>query len=161
MSYEGEVLDACGVVNVDFSKTSVVAVSGDGPNVCGHLLLYADSRGGFYFQVAGLKDYPRYLDLGGYGRYLKESGKVELIRRPVDIPDPNGALLKLEELMSKSWTWWVLPHNCVAFCEDVITAGGGTWGSYSNCPAIATDAYLQNAYDWLVNGIYGIYGVPR
>ncbi|MBB5444783.1 MULTISPECIES: hypothetical protein [unclassified Paraburkholderia] len=133
------------MVNVDFSETSVVAVSGDGPNVCGHLLLYADSRGGFYFQVAG----------------LKESGKVELIRRPVDIPDPNGALLKLEELMSKSWTWWVLPHNCVAFCEDMITAGGRTWGSYSNCPAIATDAYLQNAYDWLVNGIYGIYGVPR
>lgn len=161
MAYEGEILDACGIVNIDFSTTSVVAVSGSGPNLCGHLILYVGSRGGTYFHVAGLRDYPRYMDSGGYAQYLRENDKSELIRRPVSIPRPNDALLGLEDLMSKPWTWWVLPHNCVAFCEDVITAGGGEWGSYSNCPAVATDAYLQGAYSWLVNGIYQTYGVPR
>lgn len=161
MAYAGEVLDACGLVEMDFSSTSVVAVSGSGPNFCGHLLLHVGSRGGTYFHVAGLRDCPRYMTPEGYRRYLREEGKTELIRRRVSVPRPDDAVFKLEELTSKPWTWWVLPHNCVTFCEEVITAGGGEWGSYSNCPAIATDAYLDGVARWLVNGVYDTYGVPR
>lgn len=41
MSYSGEILDQCGLIQIDCSQVAVVAVSGDGPNICGHLLLYA------------------------------------------------------------------------------------------------------------------------
>ncbi len=72
MSYEGELLNACGVIDLDFSRTYVVAVSGSGPNVCGHLLLHVDSHVGYYFHVAtgdqlgGVRGYPRpNLDISG------------------------------------------------------------------------------------------------
>jgi hypothetical protein len=35
MAYEGDILNACGLIQIDFSETYVVAVSGDGPNICG------------------------------------------------------------------------------------------------------------------------------
>jgi hypothetical protein len=33
MAYEGEILNQCGLIQLDFSATCIVAVSGDGPNV--------------------------------------------------------------------------------------------------------------------------------
>ncbi|MER2602124.1 MAG: hypothetical protein ABTR27_07185 [Candidatus Competibacter phosphatis] len=166
MAYHGEILDQCGLIEIDCSLIAVVAVSGDGPNVCGHLLLHTGpSRGGYYFHVAELRGYPRYMSESGYQRYLRESGKTELRRRYLSLPDPQGALLYLEELMAKQWTWLVLPNNCVAFVEEVIKAGGGTWSSYSNCPAVATQDTLkqriQGFLGQLENEIYRLYGVPR
>lgn len=162
MAYTGEVLSACGVIDIDFANTYVVAVSGDGVNVCGHLLLYAKP---YYFHVAELRGYPRYMSGSGYTRYLKESGKTELQRRKVPLPNPQGALLYLEGLMSETWTWMVLPNNCVAFVEEVIKAGGGSWGSYSNCPALATaptvSERIQSFYQWMQVGIYNAYGIPQ
>ncbi len=131
MSYEGELLNACGVIDLDFSRTYVVAVSGSGPNV----------------------------------RYLKEAGKTELRRLRVDLPKPNDAFLYLERLMSERWNWAVLPNNCVAFAEEIIKEGGGTWASGSNCPTVATAATLshriQEFLARLEGEIYGLYGVPR
>lgn len=165
MAYAGEVLNSCGVIDIDFSQTRIVAVSGDGPNVCGHLLIYAAGRGGYYFHVAALRDYPRYMNDSGYRRYLTESGKTELRRRRIELPNPEGALLYLEGLLAEKWTWLVLPNNCVTFVEGLIQAGGGTWGSYSNCPGVAAAPTLperiQSFYNWMESGIYGIYGVPR
>jgi hypothetical protein len=162
MAYEGEILDQCGLIKLDFSSTYVVAVSGDGPNVCGHLLLYA---GGTYLQVAGVRTFPHYMSENGYKRYLKETGKRELRRRRIDIPKPDDAYLEIERQLAEKWTWGVLPHNCVSFCEAIITAGGGTWGSYSNCPAIATadnvEERVKSAYVWLNSGVEGLYGVPN
>jgi hypothetical protein len=68
MGYDGEVLDQCGLIDIDCSRVAVVAVSGDGPNVCGHLLLYTGrSRWGYYFHVAGeWKGHPRYMSETGY-----------------------------------------------------------------------------------------------
>jgi hypothetical protein len=163
VAYEGEIMDRCGAINIDFSTTYIVAVSGDGPNVCGHLLLYAVGKDSdVYFHVAGLKTFPHYMDSDGYRRYLRETGKRELVRRQVDIPYPDRAYLEVERQLSEKWTWLVLPHNCVAFCEDVISAGGGDWGSYSNCPAVATlDAQLQQIYTQLSSNIEDLYGVPH
>lgn len=174
MAYEGEILNACGVVNVDLARVSVVAVSGDGPNICGHLLLYTPNGGGYYFHVTGdpngsgagrLRGYPMYMTEAGYRQYLQDTGKRELRRRALDLPNPSGAYLYLEGLLSEKWTWAVLPHNCVAFVEDVIQAGGGDWGSYSNCPAIATSDSISERigrfYQWMESGVYGIYGVSR
>jgi hypothetical protein len=164
VSYSGEVLDQCGVVHADFSRVAVVAVSGDGPNVCGHLLIHAGSADGYYFHVADLRGYPKYMTEQGYRRYLRESGKSEIRRVPLSLPNPNGAYLYLERLMAEPWTWLVLPNNCVAFVEEIIRAGGGTWGSYSNCPAIATQQTIgqriNSFMSQLEREISGLYGVP-
>ena len=165
MSYSGEVLNACGLIDIDFTHTYVVAVSGDGPNVCGHLLLYAGNRGGYYFHVAELRGYPRYMDDAGYRRYLRESGKTELRRLSVSVPNPQGALNCLERLTAEKWTWLVIPNNCVSFVEEVLAAGGANWASASNCPALATAPTISSRIRSFLNrleaAIYGLYGVPR
>jgi hypothetical protein len=164
MAYTGEVLNACGVIEIDFSETFVVAVSGSGPNVCGHLLLFAQ-KCGYYFHVAEWYGYPHYMTEEGYQRYLKEEGKTELRRRKVALPKPNDALVYLEGLLSRPWKWFVVPNNCVSFAEEVIKAGGGNWSSITNCPAIATSdsisERLESFYQRLESGIYDLYGVPR
>jgi len=167
MAYEGEILNQCGLIEMDLTRVTVVAVSGDGPNVCGHLLLHAGSAsGGYYFHVAGgVHTYPRYMSEAGYRRYLREAGKRELRRVPVALSDAQGARLYLENLMANQWTWLVLPNNCVAFVEEVIAAGGGGWSSYSNCPAIATQETINQQIQRFLNQaeseIYRLYGVPR
>ena len=101
----------------------------------------------------------------GYTRYLNENGKSEIRRRVLSLPDPDAASMYLEELMANKWTWGVLPNNCVAFVEEVIAAGGGTWSSYSNCPAAATADSIETRanrfLNTLENEIYRLYGVPR
>jgi hypothetical protein len=174
MPYEGEILSECGLIQIDFSTASVVAVSGAGPNICGHLLLYAGNRGGYYFHVTGdpnagglkkMLGYPRYMSETGFRRYLRETGKIVLKRRKIELPDPDGAMSYIEGVLAEQWAWAVLPHNCVAFVENIIKAGGGDWGSYSNCPALATantvSDRLQSFYSWMESGIFNIYGVPR
>ena len=174
MAYEGEILNACGAINIDLSNAYIVAVSGDGPNICGHVLLYSTNGGGYYFHVTGdptakglskARGYPMYMNAAGYRRYLKETGKSELRRRSISLPNPDAALLYIESLLAEKWTWAVLPHNCVSFVEAIIAAGGGNWSSYSNCPALATtdsvSQRINSLYQWIESGIYGIYGVPR
>jgi hypothetical protein len=174
MPYEGEVLNACGIVHADLSEISVVAVSGDGPNLCGHLLLFSPKGGGYYFHVTGdpnasgmarMRGFPMYMTEPGYRRYLKETGKRELRRRLLKLPNPAGAFLYLERLLSEKWTWMVLPNNCVSFVEEVIAAGGGEWGSYSNCPALSTSDSIAERigyfYQWMESGAYRVYGVVR
>ncbi len=173
MAYDGEVLMACGIIQPDFTDTWVVAVSGDGPNVCGHLLIY-DAKGGYYFHAVGdpadtglgrLRGYPMWMDEPGYARYLASNGKRELRRRKISLPNPAGARNYIECGLSEMWTWAVLPHNCVAFVEEVIKAGGGSWGSYSNCPAIAVsdtvEERIERFYGWMESGVYELYGAPR
>ncbi|MBX7228367.1 MAG: hypothetical protein K1X48_02020 [Burkholderiaceae bacterium] len=167
MAYEGEILEQCGVIDIDFSETTVIAVSGDKPNVFGHLLIYAGkSRGGYYFHVAGgVHSYPHYMTEAGYRRYLRETKKKELRRLPVMLTNPQDALLYLENLLANKWLWLVVPNNCVAFVEEIIKAGGGTWASYSNLPTVATSdtisLRIQRLFSYLDAEIYKLYGVQR
>lgn len=166
MSYSGEILNQCGLINIDCSQVAVVAVSGDGPNICGHLLIHTGQRrGGFYFHVSEFHGYPRYMNESGYRRYLSEAGKTEIRRRSLSLPNPDNALVYLEGLMANKWTWLVVPNNCVAFVEKVIEAGGGTWSSFSNCPDIATQDTIADRMTGFLNQldaeIYRLYRVPR
>jgi len=172
MAYEGELLHAGGTLTIDLGRATVIAVSGSGPNFCGHLMLHAQSNmGGYYFHVAtgdqyaGIHGYPRYMNEDGFQRYLSENQKSVLRRVPMPIPDPAAARTKLESLMSERWTWGVLPNNCVSFVEEVIAAGGGTWASASNCPSVATAPTIINRISEFLNRldseIYRIYRVPR
>lgn len=125
MAYEGEELNFCPPNMFDFSNASAVVVSGDGPNVYGHMLLNTGGPGGVYFQIVDVLARPRYMTEDGYQRYLSETRKRELHRIPVFIPNPPASQLKLEQILSDSWAWGVVVHNCVTMVEDIIVAGGG------------------------------------
>ena len=143
MGYEGEILRMC-TSSFDFTDCSVIVVNGDQFNPCGHALLnVADAdgtAGGWYFQVAGLYDYPRYMDAWGYQRYLNENDKTELYRLSLSIPDPDGAIQTLEQLMGKKWVWGGIVHNCGTFVETVAEGGGGTAYPLINCPLMVPTA---------------------
>lgn len=132
--YNGEELHICYARQFDWNNTYVVIVSGARLNPCGHAILNVGGVGGNYFHIAAVRDFPRYMTEAGYRRYLKEEGKREIRRHPVTIRDPYAAQTKLDELLANKWSWFVLPHNCEAFVEDVVRAGGSKAGSYSNCP---------------------------
>lgn len=165
MAYDGETLNASGVLKIDCSRVSVVAVSGAGPNVCGHLMLGTGTPGNStYFHVAVVRGQPKYMSETGFKRYLKDNGKAEIRRRYLALPDPSAANRYLEGLMAGTWNWGVLPNNCVAFVEEVIAAGGGKWSSYSNCPSVAIqDSIATKAAMFLgqlESEIYRSYGAP-
>lgn len=130
--YMGEIMRQC-VQPFNFRQTFAVVVTGDFWNPCGHMLLNTGSRGGHYFQIAGYYKRPHYMREEGYQRYLKENNKRELSRTFIPIKDPDGANMKLQELLAKPWAWFVVPNNCVTFIEDVVQAGGADIGLYSNC----------------------------
>lgn len=136
MAYEGDALDSCGTVWFDFRNASAVVVSGVAINPCGHMLLNVGGRTGYYIHVAGVNVQPKYMNEAGYQRYLTDNSKRELSRTAVKLKYPTKAAAKLEQLLSKPWAWWVLPHNCAAFVEEVLQAGGSKAGLYSNCPAM-------------------------
>lgn len=125
MAYEGEELNYCPPTMFNFNNASAVIVSGDGPNKWGHLLLNTGGRAGNYFQIAGVRARPRYMDQNGYQRYLRETRKHELQWIPVFIPHPEASQLMLEQLLNASWTWGVVVHNCETLVEQIIMAGGG------------------------------------
>jgi hypothetical protein len=133
--YIGDIMYQCLVKPFDFKNAYAVVVSGASWNPCGHMLLNTGGQGGWYFHIAERKGNPRFMREAGYLRYLKEHQKRELRRTFISIPNPEAAHRKLEELLAKQWSWFVLPNNCASFVEDVVQAGGSTAGLYSNCPS--------------------------
>jgi hypothetical protein len=134
MAYDGEEIYACPPDYYFRFNVYVVVVSGGAWNPCGHAILYS-SYADRYFHVAGLYSRPRSMDARQHERYMRENGKHELRRYQVMLRNPAAAHRKLEELLSKPWGWWGVPHNCATFCEDVVRAGGSHAGLYSNCPS--------------------------
>lgn len=133
-AYSGDIMDQCLIKPFDFKNAYAVVVSGASWNPCGHMLLNTGGRGGWYFHVAERKGNPRFMRESTFFRYLQEHSKKEIRRRRLTIPNPDAAHKKLEELLAKQWTWFVLPNNCASFVEDVVKAGGGSAGLYFNCP---------------------------
>lgn len=126
MAYEGELLEMCPDHMFDFTNTNVVIVSGAKWNPWGHALLNTGGFTGNYFQVVGeVVARPRYMSEAGYRLYLKDNGKKELKRYRVHIPEPEKSQLKLEEILSDTWKWGVIIHNCETLVEEIIVAGGG------------------------------------
>lgn len=132
MAYDGDHITFCS--NFDFTRAHAVVVSGARWNPCGHMVLNTGGLGGWYFHVAEVRGRPKFMQESGYRRYLKENGKKEISRTFVKIPNPDGSNQRLEELLARQWTWFVLPNNCARFVEEVLQAGGTEAGLYSNCP---------------------------
>lgn len=135
-AYQGDLIKRCQQFN--FGDANAVVVSGSSWNPCGHMLLNTGGPNGYYFHIAEVKGRPRYMDHDGYKRYLEENDKRELSRTRVNIPEPSKCNRKLEELLRKTWNWYLLPNNCASFVEDVLQAGGTSAGLYSNCPSRET-----------------------
>ncbi len=168
MAFEGELLNQCSTLGLDFSSAKIVAVSGDGPNFCGHMLIaFGPVSGGFNtcFHVAGLYSRPRYMSEEGFQRYLKETGKQQLNTMFLNLPKPIGAQNYLCGLMAKKWIWGVIPNNCVAFVEEIVLAGGAEWSSRTNCPAVAVqptlNVQINNFLNEVNRSIYRLYGVEN
>jgi hypothetical protein len=148
-TYEGEPLRSTD--KFDFANTDVVIVSGDelvppwvAPlfgsnrfakegNYCGHMLLNPGGKGQWYLHVTRLYDYPLVMGESGFRGYLKAAKKLEMIRRHVMIPNPNGAKARLAELTKTRWLWLGTKHNCASFAEEVIRAGGSSL-RLNTCP---------------------------
>jgi hypothetical protein len=131
--YIGEIDTRCLPAELDFRRAFAVSVSGTPPNICGHMLLNVGGRGGSYCHVIEPRGYPRYMSEAGYLRFLASHRKRELRRAYVPLPHPERSMARLEQLLSQPWHWWVLPHNCVTFVENVLQAGGTSAGLYTNC----------------------------
>jgi hypothetical protein len=131
--YVGDIMYQCLLQPFDFRHAYAVVVTGAAWNPCGHMLL--NTGGGWYFHIAERKGNPRFMREAGYRRYVAEHGKKEIRRTFLHIRDPEGCHRKLEELLAKQWTWFVLPNNCASFVEDLVRAGGSNTGLYFNCPS--------------------------
>jgi hypothetical protein len=138
-------MNVCNAELFNFGDTYAVVVSGGGANahgteklnkfICGHLLLNVGGQGGRYFHVAGEGgNVIKHLDESGYQRFLKEAEKDEIRRLRVEVPDPDAAMRKLEELLSKKWNFSLMEHNCASFAEEVVAAGGGNLFVPLECP---------------------------
>jgi len=125
MAYEGEVLTICPAVMFDFSDTYIVIVSGAKLNPYGHMLLNTGGKSGNFFQVSDLYGFPRFMNGEQFQRYLDENNKFIVTVFSVDIPDPQKAEMKLEEILSRKWVWGIVFHNCEGLVEEIVVAGGG------------------------------------
>ncbi len=143
MSYEGEALNQCNTALFQRKTFALVVVSGARMNPCGHMLLNFGGRGGYYAHVSEVLGHPKYMDATGYARYLKENKKTELYREGLRIPKELDAIKKIEELLSKSWLWGGLVHNCADFIDQVVEAGGGSVFFPLNCPVLYTYTFKK------------------
>ncbi len=134
--FVGDDMLQCLAQPFDFKNTNLIVVSRAALNPCGHSLLNTGGQSGYYFHIAEIRGKPKFMREQGYRRYIRENGKPQLSRVEIKIQNPEGAHRKLEELLAKPWTWFVLPHNCASFIEDVVRAGGSNFGLYFNCPSI-------------------------
>jgi len=125
MSYEGELMTQCPVGMYNFSRAYAVLVSGARFNPYGHMLLNTGGRGGRYFHVSDLFGQPRTMTEKQFQDYLASNDKtiVSVIR--VTIPRPRDSQIKLEQILSSSWAWGAIMHNCETMVEDIVMAGGG------------------------------------
>jgi hypothetical protein len=124
MAYEGELMMSCPAQMFKFGRTYAVIVSGAKLNPYGHMLLNTGGPGGTYFQVSGAHDEPRIMNEQQFQRYLKENNKTIVTVSPIEIPEPEKAQLKLEELLSRKWRWLGVVHNCETMVEEIVMAGG-------------------------------------
>jgi hypothetical protein len=112
----------------------VVIVSGVAVNPCGHTLINFGGTKGFYAHVDGWIKKPWYMTHFDCQRYMRENEKTELWRQRLNVPQPERAFAKLEQLLSLEWHWGGVVNNCATFVEEIVNAGGANFHIKGNCP---------------------------
>ena len=136
MAYSGEIYPAK-PFEFKMERPHVAYVSGAGPNIFGHALFsFGQSVG--YIHVDELYAFPKLLTPAGFSTYLSENGKTVLHREYLyDLSSPQRSLDEAERLRKIKWFWALVPHNCVAFAEQIAGAGGSQWTSKTNMPSVS------------------------
>ena len=142
--YHGEKFPEAPLFLRRFTDCGITFVVGGNLNVFGHALFRFGTDVG-YIHVDEIHEYPKLIPSSKFQHYLFDNGKHTLHTEEVVIPNPERSLLKIEELRKEKWWWFGIPHNCVAFCEEIIQAGGGKWESVSNLPLIIKETYKGGA----------------
>lgn len=122
--------------SIDFSKASLVLVTGTPPNSCGHVLLYAGNGHYFHFNGPSIFDYPKYLSENEYRSFLRSENKQELLRRKANISFPDKAAFRLLQLLNGKWLTFLVSHNCASFAGEILRAGGDRHSIPDHCPAM-------------------------
>lgn len=118
-------------------RPNVTYVSGAGPNVFGHVLFSFGVSVG-YIHVDEFYAYPKLLTPSGFDTYMTDNGKTVLHRDYIsDLTNPQAAVDEAERLRTIKWFWAIVPHNCVAFAEQIVGAGGSKWTSKTNLPSVS------------------------
>lgn len=136
MAYSGVVQPLCPFA-FTFTDVNVTYVHKGNLNVFGHTLLCFGTNIG-YIHVDSVYGYPKLIPAADFDRYLRENGKKVLHRFYVqDLSDPAAALAEAERLRLIKWLWLGVPHNCVAFAEQILGKGGSKWTSKTNLPVFS------------------------
>lgn len=152
MARNGNILTGPLPVQLDFSKAQLVLVTGTFPNTCGHMLIYFKgvSLPGLYFHFDGprLFDKPKFMTSHEYFEYIRYSHKEELIRKDVSLPNPDGARIRLMQLMHGNWLSFLTAHNCASFVKTIINNGGNFWAFSERCPVLGMglNTYIEENF---------------
>ena len=134
--FSGDVYPACPFQLV-LDKPSVAYVVGGNINVFGHVLFCFGENVG-YIHVDDPYGYPKLIAARDFSRYLDENGKHVFYRHMLtDLSKENEAVKEAERLRAIKWLWLGVPHNCVAFAEQIAGKGGSTWTSKTNLPVFS------------------------
>jgi hypothetical protein len=131
---DGREIESCDLDLFRYKQLSVIVVTGASYNPCGHALLNVGGTSGYYIHVAGWHSKPHFMTQGDYETYLAGHGKQEILRKQVYVPFLDSALLYLERVVSKTWSYGLVVHNCATLVEDVFKAGGAYLNFNYNCP---------------------------
>jgi hypothetical protein len=132
--YSGEVYPKC-PFELRFSDPGVTFVVGGNANIFGHAMFRLGPEIGF-IHVDQIYAYPKILPASSLPRYLREHGKKVFRQESIRLPYPAKALAHIEKIRCEKWHWFGIPHNCVAFCEEILQVGGAKWEQISNLPEI-------------------------
>lgn len=146
--YDGEEISYCDPNAFASGRGEVVVVSGDGINICGHVLLNVVGFG--YRHLRGETARPRYLRTSlGFDRYLRENQKRVYGRYSFEFSSPACATRRYCHLIAEYWKYGLIRHNCASFVRSILSAGGISGNFPVQCPNLSIPyAIISPSHFW-------------
>ena len=120
-----------------WDNATMVIVSGDRGNNCGHALLRIGEPGDQqYFHTDSGYGQPFHMNEEGFQTYLQKQGKTQLHEEPISVRNPEATHKALNDSLSNKYLWTGLPTNCVTYIENIIRKGGEPGYDPYNCPKL-------------------------
>jgi hypothetical protein len=85
-AYLGQRMYECNRVPFNWARTELQIISGDGPNVCGHVIIRA---GSYYFHIDGIWEYPWSMDETGFKKNCRPNTGFGASRTTIAPPLPK------------------------------------------------------------------------
>lgn len=100
----------------------IVYVTGSGPNVYGHALIFLGRAG--FIHIDEVTGYPKHMTINQFNDYLTYYGKKILGIQKPPLDNINKSILKFMEMLHQKYEWYVVVHNCLTFCHQILEPGG-------------------------------------